>query len=290
VSYVYYHGELAMAFVKLDAHNYDSDKETIEGKGFQRVGESAKNYRQLGDASDGDSTGLEDILYKRGNTNTRVYLMKHTDRSPYVDSFTTYLLYMPTHYFNLIASEIQNPQEKKSADAASGEEQPITTAASDEVPTGNYPESASPADSTSASPARPTTQAESDSDVREAVAGWIQAFGAQDAAKLAGYYAPEVEQYFRKQNVPRSQIQKYLESSFGRMQDIRKYEIADIKTDVFNGSSRATATFNKQWETSQTDGKTFSGEEIERLTFAMTDEGWRIVREEELDIIRATRQ
>jgi ketosteroid isomerase-like protein len=130
----------------------------------------------------------------------------------------------------------------------------------------------------------------SDSDIRDAVVGWSEAFRARDAAKLAGYYAPEVEQYFRKQNIPRPQIQQYAESSFGRVDSIRRFEITDVNTNVFNSSSRATATFNKQWETSQTDGKTFSGEEIERLTFAMTDEGWKIVREEELDIIRATKQ
>lgn len=121
----------------------------------------------------------------------------------------------------------------------------------------------------------------------------MQAFRARDAARLAECYAPEVEQYFRKKNVSRSQVQKYIESGFGRINSINKYEISNLKVDFLSSSeapNRATATFDKQWDTSQTDGKTFSGEEIERLTFSKTDEGWKIVREDELNIIRATRQ
>jgi len=129
--------------------------------------------------------------------------------------------------------------------------------------------------------------------LHEAVDGWADAFRARDAAKLAGYYAPEVEQYFRKKNVPRSQIQSYIESAFAKIDSIRQYDISDLKietVDAADSATRATATYNKQWETSQTDGKTFSGEEVERLTFAMTAEGWKIVREEEVNVIRASRR
>jgi hypothetical protein len=53
--------------------------------------------------------------------------------------------------------------------------------------------------------------------------------------------------------------------------------------------SRAAATFYKSWETTQLDGKTFSGEEVEKLMFASLPEGWKIIREEELKIIRVSR-
>ncbi len=53
---------------------------------------------------------------------------------------------------------------------------------------------------------------------------------------------------------------------------------------------RAAAAFQKAWETTQVDGKTFSREEIEKLTFTSSPEGWKIVREEELNIIRASRR
>jgi len=138
--------------------------------------------------------------------------------------------------------------------------------------------------------AQPAASTAIDSEIRDVVVGWTAAYRARDAAKVAGYYSLEVEQYFRKKNVSRSQVQMYFESGFGKIENIRQYEISDIKTDVLHGANRATATYNKQWEVSQTDGKTFSGEEVERLTFARTDEGWKIVREDELNIIRATRQ
>ena len=124
--------------------------------------------------------------------------------------------------------------------------------------------------------------------MRETVEAWANAFRARDIDRLADCYAPEVEQYFRKRNVPRSQIHDYLQASFSRIESIPTYNISDIHIDLLDGAespTKATATFNKQWDTRQTDGKTFSGEEIERLTFAMTDEGWKVVREEQLQII-----
>ena len=123
VSYVYYNGELAMTLVTLDAHNYDSVMGTIEGKEYPRVSESSTSYRHLGDESDGDSTGLEQILYKRGNTNTRVYLMKYIERSPLGQSWSAYILYMPNHYYNLISTEIQNAAQGRNIAAASEAEQ-----------------------------------------------------------------------------------------------------------------------------------------------------------------------
>lgn len=126
--------------------------------------------------------------------------------------------------------------------------------------------------------------------IQQSVEAWANAFRARDTVALAGYYAPVVEQYFRKKNFTRTQVQESFESGFANIANINRYEITDLSVDFIGGSSRATASFNKQWDTSQTDGKTFSGEEIEQLTFENTDEGWKIVREEELNIIRATRQ
>jgi len=79
-----------------------------------------------------------------------------------------------------------------------------------------------------------------------------------------------------------------IESTFARTKDIRKYHIDDVRIEMLP-TSRAAATFHKTWETLQRDGKIFSGEKIEKLTFSNSPEGWKIVREEELNIIRATK-
>ena len=81
------------------------------------------------------------------------------------------------------------------------------------------------------------------------------------------------------------------------MVDIRQYEVNDIRVAtvagvyVVNGINygRATATFHKTWDALESDGKSFTGEEIEQLTFTSSPQGWEIIREEELKILRVSR-
>ena len=135
--------------------------------------------------------------------------------------------------------------------------------------------------------------------VRESISAWEEAFRSRDSTKLAESYAPMVEKYFLKENVSREQIRRYIQSDFAHMEDIHIYEIDNVKIEMVpsennadggTSTSAAAAIFHKAWETTQTDGKTFSGEEIEKLTFVSSPEGWKIIREEELNIIRASKR
>jgi ketosteroid isomerase-like protein len=138
-----------------------------------------------------------------------------------------------------------------------------------------------------------TSRSDDEASVQDAVEGWANAFRGRDADRFAAYYAPEVEQFFRKKNVSQSQILDTYQASFGKMDSLYTYEISDLRVEFPDGTespSRATATYNKKWDTSQTDGKRFSGEEVERLTFEKTEEGWKIVREDELRVLRTSRQ
>jgi hypothetical protein len=77
------------------------------------------------------------------------------------------------------------------------------------------------------------------------------------------------------------------------MDSIYAYEISGLRVEFPEGEpspSRATATYDKTWDTGQANGKRNSGEEVERLTFEKTDEGWKIAREDELRVIRSSRQ
>jgi hypothetical protein len=82
------------------------------------------------------------------------------------------------------------------------------------------------------------------------------------------------------------------------MVDIRKYEVNDLRVGMVPGDnssngmnySRATATFRKTWDTLESDGKSFSGEEIEQLTFTSSPQGWKVIRKEELKILRVSRR
>jgi ketosteroid isomerase-like protein len=137
----------------------------------------------------------------------------------------------------------------------------------------------------------------SEQSVRDAVGAWVQAFRSKDSTALADSYAPVVERYFRRNNVSREQIRQYLGPAFAKMVDIREYEVNDLRVGMLPGDnssiaisySRATATFRKTWDTLESDGKSFSGEEIEQLTFINSPQGWKIIREEELKILRVSR-
>lgn len=141
---------------------------------------------------------------------------------------------------------------------------------------------------------QPKAQRTSDErEVRDAVEGWANAFRARDTEHFAAYYAPKVEQFFRKKDVSRSRIQETYLTAFGKMDNIYAYEISDLRVEFPEGEAspaRATATYDKAWDTSQTNGTRNSGEEIERLTFGKTDEGWKIVREDELQVIPTSRK
>lgn len=135
--------------------------------------------------------------------------------------------------------------------------------------------------------------------VQNAVTEWVGAFRTRNAAEFTALYAPNVERYFLRNNMPRERIQAAISAAFGRISEIRRYEVKDVHVEFLpddsnpsstNRPSRATATFNKNWETLQNDGTVFSGEEIEKLTFSQLQEGWKIVREEELTILHAERK
>jgi hypothetical protein len=134
--------------------------------------------------------------------------------------------------------------------------------------------------------------------VQDAVSIWANAFRSKNAIALSDSYAGTVEKYFRRDNVSREQIQGYFQSAFSRIEYINAYQIDNIQVEMLPAvkepdkkviSGRAAATFRKIWDTRQFDGKASSGEEIEKLTFASSPEGWKIVREEEVNVIRSSR-
>jgi len=139
-----------------------------------------------------------------------------------------------------------------------------------------------------------------DQPIRETLDKWVQSFRNKDARMQAECYAPVVETYFRWHNVTREQLLHDKKEAFAAMGEIRKYNISDIHISLgrVTGSllgagspeSRADVTFQKDWDTSMTNGKTFAGKEIEKLTLANSSEGWKIVGEQEMKILNVVRE
>ena len=121
--------------------------------------------------------------------------------------------------------------------------------------------------------------------VQDAVDSWVQAFRSRDTSGLAACYAPSVEiveKYSGKVSGSirsRESIQSELERAFGRIIEIKKYEVDSITIEIL-ADGRAVAHFHKEWETPLSDGRTYAGDERDKLTFTDSSEGWKIIREE----------
>lgn len=106
VEYIFYDGKLAMAFRELKAANYSSFRDDIESK-YVFIGERTESWALQQLEEKPDTTELNIRLYKRGPSNTRVYLIKSIDHESIGMNVTSaFLLYIPSHYFFAIAHDI----------------------------------------------------------------------------------------------------------------------------------------------------------------------------------------
>lgn len=114
VKLIFYDDKLAMAFSHLNAHNYDSIASEMKSKFTEMDGWSANVGG--GAMSDGDSTSLNVRIFKRGNTNTRVFLLKRTDHEGIgVDVSSVYLLYVPNADYLRIRGDIGKAMRERQA-------------------------------------------------------------------------------------------------------------------------------------------------------------------------------
>jgi hypothetical protein len=109
IAYVFYDNRFAMAAIEVDPNNY----EAISNKFSGQYGQSAtidENWRDY----QGDSESLTGDLFKRGETNTRVYLLKQG----ILWGQSSTIIYIPNHYYNEIRADAESirEQEKKKLD------------------------------------------------------------------------------------------------------------------------------------------------------------------------------
>jgi hypothetical protein len=135
----------------------------------------------------------------------------------------------------------------------------------------------------------PTPDRLAEKHVRDILGIWVESFRRRDVRAHMECYAPVVETYFRRHNVPNEQLRQYEEKAFAGIAQIRQYEISEIQI-LPDSDGRYSATFRKKWDTPTRSGQPFSGEEIQRLKFARFSSGWKIVSEEELRILHVSNQ
>jgi hypothetical protein len=115
VKLIFYDDKLAMAFSHLDAHNYESIASEMASK-FAELDGWSVNWGG-GAMSDGDSTSLNVRLFKRGNTNTRVFLLKETFHMGCCGTnvSSVYLLYVPNADYLRIRGDMGKMRRDKEA-------------------------------------------------------------------------------------------------------------------------------------------------------------------------------
>ena len=120
----------------------------------------------------------------------------------------------------------------------------------------------------------------SEPEIRELLESYQNAEHSRDPQLLAACYAPEVETFYLRHNVSRSDVLHEFQHQFAEIQDVHRFTISRI---IFSevSKTRATATFEREWDFRGT--KNFSGAEREQMIFQKIDDNWRIVSEIELE-------
>lgn len=116
---------------------------------------------------------------------------------------------------------------------------------------------------------------------------WSDSFKTGDTAGHMDCYAPVLEIYFKIHQLSREQLSRDKQKAFSVIAVVTRLDMRDIQL-ASEPNGRITATFQKDWDYSTNLGKGFAGSEIARLTFERFLGEWKIVKEEELTIIRAT--
>jgi serine/threonine protein kinase len=112
---------------------------------------------------------------------------------------------------------------------------------------------------------------------------WIAATVSGDLNKQVSFYAPTVEVFYLKRNVSRSFVGAEKKRLMSRMtsMEMRAYE---PETTLSDDSQTATMRFRKIWDFKG--AAPSSGEVLQELSWRKTSDGWKIIVERDIQVIR----
>ncbi len=126
VEYVFYNGRLSLTFSELNASNYDAVLADLAGK-YTKTDSSHLGWDAQQLAEEPDQIELQMVCFKRGATNTRIYLLKrlfHATGLGYRIT-TAYLMYVPnTSYLEIEDGINGNNSELIKSSASERAEEP----------------------------------------------------------------------------------------------------------------------------------------------------------------------
>ncbi len=119
-------------------------------------------------------------------------------------------------------------------------------------------------------------------DVADAIEEWADATRERKLDKHMSRYADTLETFYKRQNVPASQVRAERQDAFTRYDEMR-VELSKVLVTPDPTGLRATATFDKTWEFDSPDKNT-KGSVRQQLTLVKAGGRWLINGEKDLQV------
>jgi hypothetical protein len=119
-------------------------------------------------------------------------------------------------------------------------------------------------------------------DVADAIKDWVESTRDRDLDDHMGRYADTLETYYKKQNVPASQVRADRQQAFVRY-DQMEVELSNVEVTPDPTGTRATVAFDKTWEFDSPD-KNSKGSVRQQLTLVRAGGRWLINGERDLQV------
>jgi ketosteroid isomerase-like protein len=138
--------------------------------------------------------------------------------------------------------------------------------------------------STTAKPPPARTENDQANILRAALDEWVAATNGRDIHKLMAFYMPQVRAFYLTRNVSNSVVRAEKAQAF------RDADVIQVSTEepeiIFPGDARiAIMRFRKRYVT-KVRARERRGEVIQELRWQRTDDGWRIISERDIKVIR----
>jgi ketosteroid isomerase-like protein len=120
--------------------------------------------------------------------------------------------------------------------------------------------------------------------LRSALEGWTAAINARDLDGLMRFYGSTMDAFYRARNVSQAFVRADRQRLFQRA-DAIQMTIGEPEINMNRKDGTPTMTFRKGYVV-RVEGREHHGEVIQQLQWRRTDEGWKIVSERDIKVLR----
>ena len=120
-------------------------------------------------------------------------------------------------------------------------------------------------------------------ELRSLLDGWIAATNARDVERQMAFYAPTLDAFYLKRNASRQSVRAEKARLLSQLTsaDVRASE---PEINISGDGRTATMRFQKSWDFKG--AQPSSGEVVQELRWVKTDDGWKIISERDVRVIR----